>query len=493
MSPHGRPKGELPLGGTARSAKGAPVRPLPVLRRWLRPSLSRRLLVTLVLAFCLVAVVLVANEYRAFHHAGRQQTALLKAGRYLGDSLCQAADAREAELVLRVAERYFNRARQDFATEHGRQVGALLFQLRAADGTLLHGSAALPAPSPGSPERVLAHEVSGQSYWVVQVDTPHGTLSIAEPALADATLLGWVGVDLLPSLALAFPFVLVPVWWAVRQGLRPLRRLAAQLQQRPNDDFSPIAQQVKYAELRPLVEAFNAVLLRLRDALQRERAFVQDAAHELRTPMAVIAAQAHVLNAAESAGERAHAAAAMDGALARASHLSGQLLALAALDDRRGAAQAQAVDLVELVQQTLAQATATAEAGGLDLSLDAPERLNATLDVGAFQSVLQNLVDNALKYVPRGGRVEVLLTAEGCGWRLRVADDGPGIPPEEQSRVFERFVRGREAQVEGTGLGLAIVRQAVQRLGGSVALLPGLGGRGAAFEVRVPAPGLQLS
>jgi signal transduction histidine kinase len=189
--------------------------------------------------------------------------------------------------------------------------------------------------------------------------------------------------------------------------------------------------------------------------------------------MAVIAAQAHVLNAAESAGERAHAAAAMDGALARASHLSGQLLALAALDERR-ATQAQAMDLAELVQQTLAQATATAEARGLDLSLDAPEHLDATVDVGAFQSVLQNLVDNALNYVPSGGRVEVLLAAEGSGWRLRVADDGPGIPPEEQAHVFERFVRGRGAQAEGTGLGLAIVRQAVQRLGGSVALQPGL-------------------
>jgi two-component system sensor histidine kinase QseC len=468
------------------------VKLLPLLRRWLRPSLSRRLLVTLVLAFCLVAVVLVASEYRAFHHAGRQQTALLKAGRYLGDALHQAADAREAQLVVRVAESYFNRARQDFATEHDRQVGALLFQLRAADGTLLYGSAALPAPPlPGSPERVLSHEVSGQPHWVVQVATPHGTLSIAEPALADATLLGWVGVDLLPSLALAFPFVLVPVWWAVRQGLRPLRRLAAQLQQRSSDDFSPITQHVKYAELWPVVEAFNAVLRRLRDALQRERAFVQDAAHELRTPMAVIAAQAHVLNAAGSAGERAHAAVAMEGAIARASHLSGQLLALAALDERRNA-PAKVVDLAELVQQTLAQAAATAESRGLDLSLDAPEHLDATLDIGAFQSVLQNLVDNALNYVPRGGRVEVLLTAEGSGWCLRVADDGPGIPPEEQAHVFERFVRGRETQAGGTGLGLAIVRQAVQRLGGTVALQPGLHGRGASFEVRVPAPGLQL-
>jgi signal transduction histidine kinase len=465
----------------------------PLLRRWLRPSLTRRMLLTSVLAFGLVLAVLMANEYRAFRQAGRQQAALLKAGRYLSEALGHAADAQQARLIVRVAETYFNRARDDFATERHRNVGALLFQLRAADGQLLYASAAVQSRRlPGTAGQAMAHEVNGQRHWIVRTTTPHGELWIAEPALADTTVMGWVGADLLPSLALAFPFVLGPLWWAVHRGLGPLRRLAAQLQQRPRDDFSPITQQVRYAELRPLVEAFNAVLLRLRDALQRERAFVQDAAHELRTPMAVIAAQAHVLNAAETPGERAHAAAAMDGALARASHLSSQLLALAALDERRGTrVQPQAVDLAELVQQTLAQATATAEARGLALSLDAPEHLSARLDLGAFQSVLQNLVDNALNYVPRGGRVEVLLAAEGAGWRLRVADDGPGIPPEEQPHVFERFVRGREAQAEGTGLGLAIVRQAVQRLGGSVALQRGLGGRGAAFEVRVP--GLQLS
>ncbi len=462
------------------------------LHRLLRPSLSRRLLLALVLAFVLVAVVLLANEYRSFRHSG-QQAALLKAGRYLKDALGQAPDAPGAQLIVRVAESYFNRARRDFSQERKRTLEPMLLQLQAADGRVLYASAALQSrPLPGVVGQVIAHEVDGHAYWLVRMATPHGELSIAEPVLTDATVLGWMGADLLPSLALAFPFVLVPVWWAVRQGLRPLRRLAAQLQQRSPDDFSPITQHVRYAELRPLADAFNAVLLRLRDALQRERAFVQDAAHELRTPMAVIAAQAHVLNAAESAGERAHAAAAMDGAIARASHLSGQLLALAALDERRGA-PAQAVDLAELTQQTLAQATTTAEARGLDLSLDAPEQLPATLDVGAFQSVLQNLVDNALKYVPRGGCVEVCLAADGEGWRLRVADDGPGIPPEEQAHVFDRFVRGRDTQAEGTGLGLAIVRQAVQRLGGSVALQPGLRGLGAAFEVRVLAPGLQLS
>jgi two-component system, OmpR family, sensor histidine kinase QseC len=100
--------------------------------------------------------------------------------------------------------------------------------------------------------------------------------------------------------------------------------------------------------------------------------------------------------------------------------------------------------------------------------------------------VLQNLLDNALRYVPPGGCIEVSLQARGLGWRLHVADDGPGILAHEQAQIFERFVRGREQGASGTGLGLAIVRQAVQRLGGQVRLLPGLHGGGVAFEVHVP-------
>ena len=161
------------------------------MRRLLRPSLSRRLLLALVLAFVLVGVVLVANEYRAFRQAGRQQAALLKAGRYLAEALGHAADAQQARLIVRVAETYFNRAREDFATERHRILGALLFQLRTADGQLLYSSGALPpAPLPGTAGQVVSHEMSGHPYLVVRMATPHGELSIAEPLLADTTVLG---------------------------------------------------------------------------------------------------------------------------------------------------------------------------------------------------------------------------------------------------------------------------------------------------------------
>ena len=157
---------------------------------------------------------------------------------------------------------------------------------------------------------------------------------------------------------------------------------------------------------------------------------------------------------------------------------------LAVLDDE-APARAQAVDLVPLLEQALASAGDTAAARGLELSLDAPDALPAVLPLAAWQSVLHNLLDNALRYVPSGGRIEVALRPVADGLELRVADDGPGLPPEWRERAFDRFWRAPGQQVSGSGLGLSIVQQAARRLGGRIAVEDGLGGRGIAFVLYV--------
>lgn len=452
-----------------------------------RPSLARRLVLAALLAFGLVGVVLMTSAFMTYRQQVNNHTALLAACQHLSESLVHATTPDQARVVVLAAETYFNASRQDFSRQHQRQLEPLLFEVTTQSGHPLYASPGLHGtPLHSRPGEASEQAIDGRPYWGCAAAFNGGTVRLAELKLADVTVLSWIGADLLPDLLLSFPFVLVPVWVAMHQGLRPLRRLARQLDQRARDDFSPIGLKVPHAELRPLIHAFNTTLARLRDAVQRERAFVQDAAHELRTPMAVISAQAHVLTRATSADERQQAAAALDHAIARASHLSQQLLALAALDEARAPAP-QAVDLAALTEQALAAAATTAQARQIELSLDAPEHLSATLDVGAFQSVLHNLLDNALRYVAAGSAIEVALHPQPGGWRLRVADNGPGIPPEDHTRLFERFVRGRAPTAPGTGLGLAIVRQAVQRLGGTVDIQAGLQGCGVAFVVCVPA------
>ena len=284
--------------------------------------------------------------------------------------------------------------------------------------------------------------------------------------------------------------MLLPVWLAVRLGLRPLQRLADLIARRGSSDLSPIGYDPPQAELKPLTSALERMLRQLRDKLTQERAFVHDAAHELRTPMAVIAAQAHALAGAADAAERERAQLHLEQAIARASHLTQQLLDLALLDDAQPSAPKR-VDVAQFARGLLAQAAPQAMARGIELALEAPDSLRAEVDVPALQSVLENLLHNAIRHVPDGAQVAMTLRVEDGRLALLVADDGPGIPAAERERVFERFHRGAGAhETPGSGLGLAIVKQAVHRMGGEVAIVDGLApGRGVGFSVRLPLAG----
>lgn len=304
--------------------------------------------------------------------------------------------------------------------------------------------------------------------------------------MEDAWLLRSLGGDLALSVLIAMPIVLLPAWFAVTRGLRPLRRLSELLSRRGPDDLAPLDFHARYAELQPVAGALERLLAQLRERIGRERAFVQDAAHELRTPLAVIAAQAHVLAKAEGAPTRLAAARTMEHAVGRASHLVQQLLSLAQLE---GAAQAAAtVDVAQLVRAELAALAPQAMDRHIELSLDSPDTLPFLVDGPAFASIVQNLAGNAVKYGHDKGQVALSLALRGGALELQVADDGPGIEEGQRELVFERFHRGAGHAQSGSGLGLAIVRQAAMRLRGTVRLEAGPGGRGCRFIVSLPAP-----
>jgi two-component system sensor histidine kinase QseC len=443
---------------------------IKLLRPVWRPTLLRRVLGALLLAFGLVALALLALNFVEFKQGMAEHSGVQVLADGIASSLADLPDARDAGLVMQTRARELNRMRQ----AGGMLQGGVEFSLRQADGRTVF---ATPGAAQGSPA----------THWIAEARGGPWRVTLAEPRVGDATVLGWLGQELLGSLLLAFPLVLLPIWVAVRRGMKPLNQLADTVARRDAQDLSPLGFTPQHDELRRLASAFDGLLARLRSQLQRERAFVQDAAHELRTPMAVMATQAHLLAHAADDAERQQATRALDAAVQRASHLSRQLLTLAALDES-GGRSAEALDLADLVQQALTPAAQRAIELGLDLSLDAPASLPVRLERGAFESVLLNLVDNALRYVRAGGRVVVSLEGGGGLIRLQVADDGPGIPPAQRDAAFERFWRGAAgADRPGTGLGLAIVRQAVARLGGRVQIIDGLDGRGVAFIVEFKA------
>ena len=448
-----------------------------------RPSLVRRSAAVMLLSFVLVLLAFLARNYWQVQRDFDQNLGIKVRAEAMAPVLARLHSEREAGLVLTSFAEMLNLRRFQNGFD-----APVFHQLRRADGTLV--AAYPPGAAPtlvGRSGRILTSEVNGHPHHVVQADAGPWRVLIAAPAQGERAVLQWLAEDILDDLLLALPLVLLPLGLALRSGLKPLRTLAAQLSARQPQDLSPLGMAPPHAELKPLVAAFEQLLAQLRHKVRLERAFVQDAAHELRTPMAAIGTQAHVLARTEDPGERRRAEATLAQMLQRAAHLNEQLLALAVLDDG-GAPPPRPHDLAALLQAALAVAEPQAAARGLELSLDAPEQFEQALDLPAFQSVLHNLLDNALRYVPRGGRIEVRLAERAGGWRLTVADDGPGLAPELRERAFDRFWRGAPGDTKGSGLGLAIVRQAAARLGGTVRIEDGLDGRGVAFVLDVAEP-----
>ena len=454
---------------------------------WPGPSIGRRVLAAMLIAFVGVWLMLLAYFYVEFRQALAVDQGLKKLGRAMSASLREVDSDAQAVGVMRSTATQFRTLRIS-----GNPGGSVWMELRRRDdGAVLYRSASLgdrvlDAPAP----QVIERDFDGVSYWVHGTEAGRWRLQLAEPRITGWWVLERNATRLLPYLLLAFPIVLLPVWLAVRLGLRPLQRLADLIARRGSSDLSPIGYDPPQAELKPLTSALERMLRQLRDKLTQERAFVHDAAHELRTPMAVIAAQAHALAGAADAAERERAQLHLEQAIARASHLTQQLLDLALLDDAQPSAPKR-VDVAQFARGLLAQAAPQAMARGIELALEAPDSLRAEVDVPALQSVLENLLHNAIRHVPDGAQVAMTLRVEDGRLALLVADDGPGIPAAERERVFERFHRGEGAhETPGSGLGLAIVKQAVHRMGGEVAIVDGLApGRGVGFSVRLPLVG----
>ncbi|MGV3572700.1 MAG: sensor histidine kinase [Ramlibacter sp.] len=448
-----------------------------------QPSLQLRTVGSVLLAFVVVFAVLLGYLYWQYWQIMASNTSGLK--RY-GDALLQSLQALpedHARSTLAATAQWTNVRR----AQVGRFPGTILYTLRTADGRELLATPALRNVELGTGPGMRPLEIGGTPYRVYEAHSPRYRLQVVEPWRTTGQFLRGNAGEILPYLLLALPCVVVPVWLSARNGLRPLQQLADGIAQRSPDDLRPVGMRVRHRELKPLAQALDSLFVRLRGKIERERAFVQDAAHELRTPLAVVSAQADVLARSPDPHQRAVAHAQLTQAIARASHLARQLLVLASLDEMRAPALAR-IDVAQAVRRLLAQAEPAALARGMELSLDAPDALWCEVDERALESIVTNLVDNAVRYGRAGGCIVVRLEVQAGELRLEVRDDGPGIAAAEQGRVFERFWRGAGHDTPGSGLGLAIVRQAALRMQGTAMLAEGIGAAGVGFVVRVPLP-----
>jgi signal transduction histidine kinase len=293
----------------------------------------------------------------------------------------------------------------------------------------------------------------------------------------------------LPTIAF-LPVAGLLTWLAARRGLSPLRDLAQLIARRTPNDMQALGPVTMVAETAPVVQEINGLMARLRATLTREREFLADAAHELRTPLAVVQAQAHVLRHALDEAAKSKAALELDMGVSRAAALIKKLLLSARVSGEDFAPQLEEVELNALVQERVALLSSLAARKRIEMSLLATSREKVRVDRESFASAVDNVVDNAIRYTPEGGSIEIEIVRTNDAWvRLRVADNGVGIPGELHERVFERFFRVNNNEQVGSGLGLAIVKRVLHVHGGDVSLSTGLDKRGLAVAMTLPGIG----
>ncbi|HEX7675934.1 MAG TPA: ATP-binding protein [Bdellovibrio sp.] len=269
---------------------------------------------------------------------------------------------------------------------------------------------------------------------------------------------GMIFSSLWPML-LALPIIGLILWLAVSLGLKPLSNLADAIQKQSPTNLSPIQVPDLPSEVIPVVQSLNNLLLVVDNAMTKEKEFTDNAAHELRTPLAGIKAQVEAALRSDNEEEQHKHLVAINHGVDRTSRIVSQLLALARLEPENLQVNFSSIDLNSLVAQAIAKWTPQALAKNIDLGMEATGEYQVRGDTLWLDLMISNLIDNAIRYSPAHSKVDIELTRQNEKILVIITDNGPGIPKEDRERVFDRFVRLKGHNTEGSGIGLAVVKK----------------------------------
>lgn len=425
----------------------------------------------------------------------------------------------DADKMLRnVAEQILQSLPRDLATAGQQRQFALRGETAPPSGKLdslgfqvwEHGTGRRLLSSRPAPEHAINAKffdgfadarINGEPWRSYSISDADGRVQVqvgVPKAAMKAEFMYWVGKGLKAAVGLLLGMG-IAIWLVIHWSLRPVLRVSKSLDARTPLDLAPLPEGALPDEFTPLVRAFNQLMVRLGDALQHERQFLSEAAHELRTPLAALLAQAQVL---QHAGDREEARVALDRlvtGIERTSRLAQQLLDAARVDSGGSAARAGDVDLAMVVGMVADEFELIAARSGQTIEVEA-ERAPVHGDIDDLGILVRNLLDNALRHGGPGTHVRLETGIQGEGDArvalLRVADDGPGIPEKDRARVFERFYRVGSGQLtQGIGMGLSLVQRVVDAHGGQLQCGTGLDRRGFGVQITLPAslPGAAAS
>ena len=430
-------------------------------------SLKGRLLWFVLVAILLAAVLQAITAYRG---------AVQQADAMFDDHLQQVARSMRSGAPLGMPV-------EEIAGEAGFD---LYVQIWGQDGTPLFRS----TPSALPPRAVLGFsdvQANGNRYRVYSLQTPVQTVQIAQDLSARSARAQALAIKAVLPFALLTPLLMLAVWWVINRSLAPIERARRQVAGRAADDFSPLTSDDLPDEVRPLVDELNLLFGRVRGAFDAQKNFVADAAHELRSPLTALKLQAQALRRTDDEPEVQQAGVVrLNQGIDRAIRLVEQLLTLAREEASAGGSQQEPVDLLEVVRLAVADMLPLAQLKQIDLGLAAQHAAQVMGQPEALRVLLRNLLDNAIKYTPALGRVDISIDVMGGVAVLTVEDNGPGVAPDALPRVFDRFFRAGDTLAEtGSGLGLAIVKTIAERHGATLDVGPSTRLGGLRVEVRL--------
>jgi two-component system, OmpR family, sensor kinase len=429
-------------------------------------SIRRDLLAGLLSALLLVGLAASAATYFAAHRQANEMFdyQLQQMALSLRD---QAPEDAQAELF------------PDFARD-------FVVQMRGPGGVLVYlSSQDVLLPRSGNGFDTVS--VNGEDWRVYTLSRGGKVIQVAAPSSLRRDRAVASALRILVPIVAAIPLFALLIWWLVGRELRPLGVIERALGTRAPSSLEPLPETGLPEEVRPMVTQLNALLERLGGAIETQKRFTADAAHELRSPLTALQLQIQLLERAVSPEARREALEQLKAGARRASRLVEQLLTMARLAPEATQEEPTAVELDRLAASVAADFEPLAAAKAVELRLGRVEPACTAGRERALRTLAGNLVDNAIRYTPAGGRVTLDAYAQpGCAV-LAIEDTGPGIPAEERARVLDRFYRLPGSGAEGSGLGLAIVKQIADAHGAAIELGEGEQGRGLRVAVRFAA------
>ena len=386
---------------------------------------------------------------------------------------------------------------------------SVYFHVLDQSGKLIAGDDELPAPATldnrekAEPGEVYFRddEFKGQDLriaymYVGELDAPRDRwvlVEVGETLEKRAQLSNKIIASVILPQFVIIPLAVILVWFGLSQGLRPLARLRERIETRREADLSPIAVSRVPEELQPLTEAFNSMLARMQHNMDAQRRFISDAAHQMRTPLTGLKMQAQLAMREDDPRQLRYALLNISSSVDRASHLVNQLLSLARAEASEHSQKALVpVDLERLLHEIIETWVVRALDRRIDLGYEPTGPAFILGNAFLLREMINNLLDNALRYTPDEGRVTARVVAQGDFALLEIEDSGIGISDDDAHRVFDRFYRVDGTGVEGSGLGLAIVREIAELHRAAASLRPhatdGQGNRAPGSIARVVFP-----